>query len=619
MGEMENKRLDSQTTPPRRTLNLGLIAVLSVATFAAALYGWRYLQDSGNTSEQQVPSAPVTLAPTGKDARVPTNGGPSWKEIDDPSKDGWDTEAFARQANKQLKVLGHLLAHADGMNAGDVVNLITEDFACGPLRPPNLATVFDDQHLKIDRATTASSRQEFGEQSPSEVELSNRGASGLIEALHAVVDPLKDSTDVRFKFKVFRVVSAENEVSTRQYFSISGHTKSGTVEQHATWDIGWDRGVGESPPRMRWIRVEEFEQTESRQPSGALFADCTESVLGGNRSYADQFLHGLNHWFDRIQDQGSDVLRGNPGLAVGDVNGDGLDDLYVCQETGLPNRLYIQNRDGSASDESASWGVDWLQSSRSALLVDLDNDSDQDLVVAILGGVVVAENKGQGRFHLRDVLETSDDMMSLSSVDYDMDGRLDIYVCAYYRDNKLGSNDRGGLAGASTNFEVHDANNGEKNILFRNQMSADGTWQFADVTEEVGLNANNHRFSLAASWDDIDNDGDLDLYVANDFGRDHLYRNDLIHSSPSETVRQFVDISDTAHIEDSASGMSTTWGDYDRDGWMDILVSNMWSSAGKRIAYQNKFRPETPPRNQAAFPASSARQHAAAKSGRRDF
>ena len=223
-------------------------------------------------------------------------------------------------------------------------------------------------------------------------------------------------------------------------------------------------------------------------------------------------------------------LFGNPGIAVGDVNGDGLDDLYVCQEAGLPNRLFIQNRDGSARDQSASWGVDWLESSRSALLVDLDNDGDQDLVVAILGGVVVAENDGQGRFQLRDVLPTNDDTMSLSAVDYDMDGRLDLYVCAYDRNRHLGSLDDVALPGAAPGFVVHDANNGGNNSLFRNQISADGTWRFTDVTRDVGLDVNNHRWSLAAAWDDFDNDGDQDLYVANDYGRDNLYRNDMTGS-----------------------------------------------------------------------------------------
>lgn len=434
--------------------------------------------------------------------------------------------------------------------------------------------------------------------------MSHKGAAGLREAIRVVVEPFKGATDVRFEAKVFRVVSTGGDISTRQYFSISGRTKSGIVEQHATWDIGWkhdtpgthDEKDTKDKPRMQWLRVVEFEQTASRQPNGTLFADCTESVLGGTSVYAEQFLRGANHWFERIQDPSRFALLGNPGLVVGDVNGDGLDDLYVCQEAGLPNRLFIQNQDGSASEVSASWGVDWLESSRSALLVDLDNDGDQDLVVAILGGVVIAENDGQGKFHLRDVLPSSEDTMSLSAVDYDMDGRLDIYVCAYFENRESGHNVSVSLPGGATDFVVHDANNGGSNTLFRNQISKGNNWQFIDVTGDVGLNENNHRYSLAASWEDFDNDGDLDLYVANDYGRDHFYRNDLVNRSNGGNgksgVRRFVDISESAKVENSAAGMSVTWGDYDRDGWMDAFVSNMWSSAGNRITYQNQFKPE---------------------------
>ena len=56
------------------------------------------------------------------------------------------------------------------------------------------------------------------------------------------------------------------------------------------------------------------------------------------------------------------------GLALGDVNGDGLDDLYACQPGGLPNRLFVQSADGSATDVSAEAGVDFLDNSQSALL-----------------------------------------------------------------------------------------------------------------------------------------------------------------------------------------------------------------------------------------------------------
>jgi tetratricopeptide (TPR) repeat protein len=98
---------------------------------------------------------------------------------------------------------------------------------------------------------------------------------------------------------------------------------------------------------------------------------------------------------------------------VGDVNGDGLDDLYVCDGLWLPNRLYTQQPDGTLLDVSASAGVDWLESSHSALMVDLDNDGDQDLAVAILGAVVAAENDGSGHFTVRHVAPVSDDTMSI--------------------------------------------------------------------------------------------------------------------------------------------------------------------------------------------------------------
>jgi len=562
----------------------GLLFVLLVVVTVAIFYG---INNSRNTEVS--PDSPGAPSHQGE-ARVPTARTASWDEIDNPSKDGWDTEVFANEATKQLKSLGKLLSHPDQIDDASVGNLITDDFACSTLRPENLETIRDDQLLKIDRLLNAAT-----DQNPRQLPL--RGAGDLAEAIRAVAKPLSVATDVRFKAKVFNVTPTPGGFTTRQYFSISGRTKPGTVEQHATWEIGWTTGVGGKPPRMQWLRVQEFEQTACHLPQGALFTDCTESILGKNQIYQHQFLRGMNDWLERIQDNSPFAILGNPGMAVGDVNGDGLDDLYVCQEAGLPNRLFIQNPDGSAREESAAWGIDWLQSSRSALFVDLDNDGDQDLVVSILGGVVVAENDGKGHLRLRDVLTTSEDTMSLSAVDYDLDGRLDIYVCAYHENGKFESDTSNALPGASAGFVVHEANNGGSNSLVHNRISNDGNGSFKDVTKEVGLDKNNHRWSLAASWDDYDNDGDQDLYVANDYVRDHFYRKDLKSTATtpaSEAKPQFTDISTMAHVEDSATGMSMTWGDYDRDGWMDAFVSNMWSSAGQRVTYQSKFQKDAP-------------------------
>lgn len=163
---------------------------------------------------------------------------------------------------------------------------------------------------------------------------------------------------------------------------------------------------------------------------------------------------------------------------------------------------------------------------------------------------------------------------SLSAADYDQDGDLDLYACVY-----IPSQAERQPGGFALPLPFHDANNGAANVLFSNE----GNGVYRDVTATVGLEQNNRRFSWAAAWEDYDNDGDQDLYVANDFGRNNLYRND---------GGRFVDVAASGGVEDTASGMSVSWADYDNDGWMDLYVGNMFSSAGSRITPQQKFMPQ---------------------------
>jgi hypothetical protein len=162
---------------------------------------------------------------------------------------------------------------------------------------------------------------------------------------------------------------------------------------------------------------------------------------------------------------------------------------------------------------------------------------------------------------------------SMAAADFDANTYVDIYVCGYF--SRDGSADGVGLGRP---VPYHDANNGVRNYLLSNL----GLFRFEDVTERVGLEQNNRRFSYACAWADYDLDGDPDLYVANDFGRNNLYRNES---------GRFVDVAGNAGVEDISAGMSACWGDYDRDGWFDIYVGNMFSSAGNRVAYQRQFQP----------------------------
>ena len=303
--------------------------------------------------------------------------------------------------------------------------------------------------------------------------------------------------------------------------------------------------------------------------------------------FQKQLLYSSDYWRARIpRSLGLDVVA-NHGIAIGDVNGDGLEDIYLCQQGGLPNRLFIRNEDGTLTDKSGESGANWLDYSASALLIDLDNDGDRDLAVALEWKVLFMENDGQGHFTMRLGFASPSQLFSMSAADFDSDAKLDIYICGY---NPIETANTRGAMGSPMPF--HDANNGGENGLFRNV----GDWKFRNVTRQVGLDQNNTRFSFAASWEDFDEDGDPDLYVANDYGRNNLFRND---------GGKFTDIAAIAGVEDISAGMSTSWGDFNRDGKMDLYVSNMFSSAGNRITFQRQFQP-----NASNEARSALRRHA---------
>jgi hypothetical protein len=161
-------------------------------------------------------------------------------------------------------------------------------------------------------------------------------------------------------------------------------------------------------------------------------------------------------------------------------------------------------------------------------------------------------------------------VQSLAVADYDRDGLLDLYVCSYGKDfSNFGEE--------GVPFPWYDANNGAANSLWRQV----GQWQWNNVTQETDLDANNRKYSYAASWDDIDDDGWPDLYVANDFGRNNLYKNQK---------GKFSDIAIKAGADDPSPGMACSWGDVNGDGHMDIHVSNMFSGAGNRITTQPRYK-----------------------------
>ena len=517
-----------------------------------AMTGLAVLFLTGQAASAQVPS-PVDQ-PDEPSRPVP--------ETDDPAADGWESEVFSNLAEDQLERIGKLLIEPSEIIGVNLRAFITQDFSSTPLLPQNLRTVFEDRAITVKRWSGPADTMENGE--------THRGADGLGAALTDLATLFEGATDIRFEAKIFRARKGEDgETTTEQYITVSGLHGTGSVEQHSTWKCLWTKRESQ-PPLLKSISLTQYEQARVRSVNQVLFSDCTEAVVGHTGNFATQVSRGTFDWAALIEATMEIDMPAYQGLAVGDVNGDGLEDVYFCQNGGLPNRLLLQNADGTASDRSEWAGVDWLDRTRCALIVDLDNDGDEDLALGMRSGLMFLSNDGSGRFERRGMVPAAEQAFGLAAADYDLDGDLDVYVSRYMRP---------GLTWNVPNpVPYHDANNGPENFLLRN----DADWKFTNVTVETGMDVDNRRWTLAASWEDYDQDGDPDLYVANDFGRNCLYRND---------GGRFVNVAAEAGTEDMASGMSTSWGDFNRDGWMDLLVGNMWSSAGGRITYHPQFQP----------------------------
>ena len=475
----------------------------------------------------------------------------------DPIKDGWDSEGFSADATKQLKFLAKKLSTPSKLSPDSIAKFFAPNTALNlQLRPATLSEVYRDPVFLIQRGDPATA--------PSQ--------DDPVSAFQSLLATIQSTNILQTGVKLFKVDTAGNDFTTQVIFHATGQSTEGRKQINAKWLCHWTPVL--KRPRIKKIALLAYEESTRLANSNApLLNDCTADLLGHNQAYREQLLRSTDHWRARIPvNLGLDVVA-NHGLALGDVNGDGLDDLYLCQQGGLPNRLFLQNPDGTLTDYTAQSGTDWLDYCASALIIDLDNDGDRDLVVSQDFKLLLMENDGSGRFELSFGTSTHAQTFSLSATDFDLDGDLDIYACGY---NPSADRVRGGTLGEPLPY--HDAQNGGRNMLLRN----DGNWQFNDVTEATGLNHNNNRFSFAAAWEDYDNDGDPDLYVANDYGRNNLYQN---------TKGRFVDVAAELGVEDMAAGMSATWADFNRDGHLDIYVGNMFSAAGNRITFQRQFKP----------------------------
>jgi Flp pilus assembly protein TadD len=346
------------------------------------------------------------------------------------------------------------------------------------------------------------------------------------------------------------------------------------------WEIEWELADTSSwkgpatptgPTDWRIVGWRPLAMT-SVQASAFAFTDVTADAFGQDPSYAAHLLRDTNYWRAVLDEASGIDIFGNYGVSVADIDGDGRDEIYMCQPQGLPNRLYRQSRPGVFEDIAPHAGVDFLDATPMALFADLLNRGHQDLILITQSAPLLFRNDGHGKFTLvREGFPPSPQQASLTSAalgDYDRDGFLDLYVCSYGYFQGQGA--------TRVPLPYYDAQNGPPNHLYRNR--GDGT--FVDVTTASGLEHGNNRFSFACVWADIDDDGWLDLCVVNDFGRNNLY-----HNRRDGTFEEIAD-----GLPGYGAGMSAAFADLDRDGLGELYAAGMWQPVGERVSADPEFQ-----------------------------
>jgi len=257
------------------------------------------------------------------------------------------------------------------------------------------------------------------------------------------------------------------------------------------------------------------------------------------------------------------------GLCWIDYNADGWMDLYLVNSYsvsekaawealgGLPTNSLFANNEGEFTDVSSQTKTDLAVRGNGCVAADFDGDGWVDLYITADGPNQLLRNEGDGTFSPvanAGGAGAGDEWSTAAAVaDVDLDGDLDLFVGAYIDLERTIDNPSGAFPQDYLGLVNH---------LYLN--TGDGL----NFVEASGVGLDRSARTLGALFSDLDADGDLDLYIANDGEPNRLYRNDSVGAV------LFVEVTAEAGAGDSGSGMGIAGGDYDADGRVDLFVSN---------------------------------------------
>ena len=291
-----------------------------------------------------------------------------------------------------------------------------------------------------------------------------------------------------------------------------------------------------------------------------------------------RFVHSTRKFGNRHKAQVLQMFTdGGAAVAAGDYNADGYDDLFIVDSgENKPHHLMRNNGDFTFTDMAESLAVsggnDSLSICADVLWFDYNNDGHLDLLVGRFGTPILYRNNGPGATGSYSFTNVSDlvgltqfgNTIAVIAFDADRDGWLDLMLGNYFKPVNLLDLKTPNVLPNNLDYAV----NGGGVSFWHNVPLENGQRGFVDWTGPAGF-SNHTGWSLDLGHADLNNDGWQDVYIAGDYGTDRMYFN------RADGTGSFIEVTETAIGFDTRKGMNVDMGDYNRDGWLDIYVTNI--------------------------------------------